>query len=99
MKSPSCVRIFFSFLRLLSALPLAGVTAWLAAAEPAKQTYNLPAGEAASTLRLLSETARREILFSAESVRGVRTQAVQGERFARGAITAGWSAVGSGRVC
>ncbi len=67
--------------RFLSAL-LASVVLFLSAgraAETEKQSFNLPAGDAATTLRQLSEAAHREILFSAEIVRGVRTQAVQGE--------------------
>lgn len=44
-----------------------------------RQTYSLPAGDAAVALRQLSEAAHREILFPAEAVRGVQTNAVQGE--------------------
>ncbi len=49
------------------------------AAEQEKRKFDLPSGEAAVTLRQLSETARKEILFSAEIVRGVKTNAVRGE--------------------
>ncbi len=49
------------------------------AAEPEKRKFDLPSGDAAVTLRQLSETARKEILFSAEIVRGVKTNAVRGE--------------------
>lgn len=49
------------------------------AAEAARQSFNLPAGEAAATLRQLSEAARTEILFSAEIVRGVKTRPVRGD--------------------
>jgi iron complex outermembrane receptor protein len=58
------------------ALFLAG---WARGADAVKQSFDLPAGEAASTLRQLSETARKEILFSAEIVRGVKTNPVRGE--------------------
>ncbi len=53
----------------------AGIQA--SAANP--QTFNLPAGDAAATLRQLSEVSHREILFAADAVRGVRTNAVRGE--------------------
>jgi iron complex outermembrane receptor protein len=41
--------------------------------------FALPAGDAATRLRQLSEIARREILFAAEAVRGVQTHALHGE--------------------
>ena len=49
------------------------------ASDAARQRFDLPAGDAASTLRQLSEASQREILFAAEVVRGVRTNAVRGE--------------------
>ncbi len=74
----------FNLVRLFS--PAAGVCRFgafllltLTAFAADKQTFDLPAGEAATALRQLSEAARREVLFSAEIVRGVRTQAVRGE--------------------
>lgn len=49
------------------------------AAEATKRNYNLPAGDAAAAFRQFSDVSGKEILFAAETVRGVRTSAVQGE--------------------
>jgi hypothetical protein len=49
------------------------------AAEEGTRNYELPAGDAATALRLLSEVSGREVLFAAEAVRGVRTNAVRGQ--------------------
>jgi outer membrane receptor protein involved in Fe transport len=48
--------------------------------------YDLPAGDAAEMLRKFSALARREILFSSATVRGLRTSAVQGKLSAREAL-------------
>lgn len=52
-------------------------SAW--ASDATKRAYDLPAGDAAVTLRQLSEASRREILFAADVVRGVTTNPVRGE--------------------
>jgi hypothetical protein len=49
------------------------------AADTAKRTYDLPAGEAAVTLRQFADISGREVIFAAEAVRGVRTREVRGE--------------------
>ncbi len=49
------------------------------AATEAKKAYDLPSGDAARMLKRFSEISGRETLFAAETVRGVRTQAVKGE--------------------
>jgi iron complex outermembrane receptor protein len=49
------------------------------AAEDAKRSYNVPAGDAAVALRQFSETYGKEVLFAAETVRSVRTPALRGE--------------------
>ena len=49
------------------------------AADENKQTYNLPAGDAAGALKQFSEVSGRETLFAADAIRGVRTVAVKGE--------------------
>src|SRR2546423_15599335 len=59
------------------------VSAWalplsLGAANEATQNYHLPAGEAPVTLRLFSDASGRELLFAAETVRGIRTNPVRG---------------------
>ena len=68
------------FLRGIAAvLAAAGLFGATPAADHGRRTYEVPAGDAASTLRQLSEISGREILFAAEIVRGVRTNAVRGE--------------------
>lgn len=47
------------------------------------RAYDLPPGEAATMLGRLSTAAGCEVLFAAESVRGVRTQGVRGRLSAR----------------
>lgn len=67
-------------LRLWAWLTLGALLAPVAlGANAAKRSYLVPAGDAAVTLRRLSEISGREILFAAEVVRGVRTNAVRGE--------------------
>jgi len=56
-----------------------------AAPEP-KQLFDLPAGEAATTLRLFSERSGQEVLFATDVVRGVQTNAVRGELAPRAAL-------------
>jgi iron complex outermembrane receptor protein len=72
---------------LLRAAALGSLLFLCARAEEAKKSYNLPAGDAASTLKLYSEISGRETLFAAEVVRGVQTKAVKGELEAQQAIT------------
>lgn len=52
----------------------------------AKKTYALPADDAAVVLRQFAEQAGVEIVYSAEAVRGVRTNAVTGEFTALDAV-------------
>ncbi len=56
-----------------------------AATEP-RQPCDLPAGEAPATLRLFSDHFGKEVLFAADIVRGVRTNAVHGDYTAREAL-------------
>jgi iron complex outermembrane recepter protein len=60
-----------------------GCAAWIlvaaCAADEPKRNYDLRAGDAATALRQFSEVSGREILFAAEVVRGVRTNALRGE--------------------
>lgn len=65
---------------VIAALPAIVCTA---AAAPARQVeaareFNIPAGDAAATLRQLSAQAGVELLYSTETVAGVRTRPVQG---------------------
>lgn len=67
---PSALRLFFA---------LAVTIATSAASDSTRRAYDLPAGDAAVTLRQLSEASKREILFATEVVRGVPTNPVRGE--------------------
>lgn len=51
-----------------------------------RRQFDLPAGEAAATLQTFSRQSGEEILYPAEQVRAVRTQAVTGEFSARAAL-------------
>jgi outer membrane cobalamin receptor len=49
------------------------------AAEEAAKAFDVPAGAAVDTLRQAAQQAGKEIMFPAETVRGVQTAAVKGE--------------------
>ncbi|MBK8857347.1 MAG: TonB-dependent receptor [Opitutaceae bacterium] len=49
------------------------------AAEEAARSFDIPAGAAVDTLRQAAQQAGKEIMFPAETVRGVQTAAVKGE--------------------
>lgn len=74
------------FLRRALALVLC-LTAALAAiaAEPVR-SFDVPAGDAAQTLKQFATQAGREIVFSPANVAGVQTRAVQGELAPRAAL-------------
>jgi outer membrane receptor protein involved in Fe transport len=69
---------------------VAALTAALAlsAADAAKKNFDLPAGAAGETLKTFAKQAGREIVFSAEAVGAVSTQAVKGELAPREALEA-----------
>lgn len=50
-----------------------------AQAEAVRRSYAIAGGDAATTLRQLSDASGGEILFATEVVRGVRTHAVRGD--------------------
>ncbi|MBL9218077.1 MAG: TonB-dependent receptor plug domain-containing protein [Opitutaceae bacterium] len=70
----SCLR---SFVRAVVVGALLFLTAH--AAQETRKSYNLPAGDAVSTLKQFSEASGRETLFAADAVRGVHTAAIKGE--------------------
>ena len=73
-------------IRVLTVIALALITAH--AAEDAKRSYNLPSGDAAVALRQFAETSGKEVLFAAETMRGVRTPALRGDFTPHEAMTA-----------
>lgn len=83
---PVCRRWNFrSILALLFSIQLACVAF---AAETTKSSFifNVPAGDAIETIKQVAQQAGIEIMFPAEVVRGVQTNAVQGEFTPREAI-------------
>ena len=61
-------------------------TAGALAAEVAKKNYQLPAGDAAVTLKRFSEQSGEQIVYPVDAVRGVQTNALSGELTARDAL-------------
>jgi iron complex outermembrane receptor protein len=79
--------------KILTPVPALGLLALLsatsfAAANETKIKFDLPAGEAAQTLKAFAQQAQRQIIFSTKSVAGIKTNAVQGELTVREALTA-----------
>ncbi len=66
-------------LRSLAAVCVGLVALLSFAAEPAKQTFDLPAGDAESTLKLFTQQSGEQILYPPARVSGVTTNAVKGE--------------------
>jgi len=62
------------------------VTGWATTASAPKTNFRLSVGDAASTLRQFSQQARTPIVYPVDAVRGVTTNAVQGEFTAREAL-------------
>ena len=76
-----------SFPRLALAAVLAfGLTLISAAADAGRKTYNLPAGEAAETLKQFSAQSGEQILYPVTQVTGAKTNAVKGDLTAREAL-------------
>jgi TonB-dependent Receptor Plug Domain len=67
---------------LIASLVFAGVTF----AQAPKKNYSLPAGDAAVTLKEFSGQSGEQIVYPADSVRGVQTKAVSGDLTARAAL-------------
>ena len=80
---PSPVRPFRRLFFLLAAIALGASAAFAA---DARRAFNVPAGDAAQTLKQFAAQAGREIVFSTETVAAVRTRAVQGELTPREAL-------------
>lgn len=74
------LRAVATALLLLAAGPLTR------AADTAKKTYDVPAGDAAATLRQFGDQSGAQVVFPVDQVRGVRTNAVKGELTARDAL-------------
>ncbi len=78
--------------RMICGFILAAVTTLTlaAAAGPAasRKNYDLPAGDAAKTLKSFSDQSGEQIVYPVELVRGIKTKAVKGELTAREALNA-----------
>ncbi|MBA3848503.1 MAG: hypothetical protein C0502_00725 [Opitutus sp.] len=68
------------------ALLLIAVTQAFAAPNERRKNFDVPAGDAATTLKQAAKQGGVEIVFPAQTVAGVRTAAVQGELTAREAL-------------
>src|SRR5687768_12418831 len=79
MTAPSVSIDFFRRIVPGIILFLAAFAPAASAADNVKRSYDIPAGDAAATLRQFGDASGREILFAAEIVRGVRTQPVRGD--------------------
>jgi len=58
----------------------------LGAAEATKKSFDLPAGDAATTLKAFTQQSGEQIVYPVEQMRGVKTNAVTGELSARAAL-------------
>lgn len=75
-------------LRRAFALVLIFLTASLATAAEATKTFNLPAGDAAQTLKQFSVQSGREIVFAPAAVAAVKTNEVKGDLAPKAALDA-----------
>jgi len=64
---------------LVSGLVLPGFAQQVTGANGAKKSYNVPAGDATSTLKQFAQQSGRELVYRADSVKGVQTAAVRGD--------------------
>lgn len=71
---------------VLASLFVATLTA--SADSNTKKNFNLPAGDAAVTLKAFADQSGEQIIYPAEQVRGLQTKAVQGELTAHDALEA-----------
>ena len=71
---------------LLAAVGIAAITLSASAAEAPKKSFDLPAADAAQTLKAFTEQSGEQIIYPVENVRGVKTNAVKGDHAAREAL-------------
>ena len=72
---------------LLATVLILTLTVRSSSANPSPQRFDIPAGDAATALRLAAQQAGREIMFPAAIVQGVRVAAVRGEFTVEEAVT------------
>ena len=73
------------WLLLVASLALTCAASAESASAP-KKTYNVAAGDAATTLKAFSEQSGEQIVYPVDKVRGIQTKAVSGELTAREAL-------------
>jgi hypothetical protein len=73
---------------LVSVLSALALTLAVYAAPDSRKNFDVPAGEATSTLKTFSEQSGEQIVYPVELVRGQQTNAVHGELTARDALDA-----------
>lgn len=75
------------FLRLaIAAVASLSFTLAVFAAPTTKKNFDLPSGDAATTLKLFAKQSGEQIVYPLEQVRGVKTNAVKGEAATRKAL-------------
>ena len=67
-------------------LPTVVLVSVMFAANNDKKDFDVPAGDAGGTLKRFAQQAHREIMFPAESVSGIKTNALKGEFTVREAL-------------
>ena len=78
-KGPRALRLFARHLGGCLLFVFSMCALFSAPAEAVRRSYAIAGGDAATTLRQLSDASGGEILFATEVVRGVRTNAVRGD--------------------
>ncbi|MGH7946005.1 MAG: TonB-dependent receptor plug domain-containing protein, partial [Opitutaceae bacterium] len=78
------LRAVFAALAVATLLSISGRPAF--AAETARKSFDIPAGEARTALKRFVTQSGEQLLYALETVEGVRTQAVKGEFSAREAL-------------
>lgn len=76
----------FALRRLAGFLLVLLFAVGLSAAEPVRKNFDVPAGDAAATLRQFAEQSGEQVVFLVNKVRGVATKPVRGEFTAREAL-------------
>lgn len=83
---PRAAVSFAVFRLFLSALAILAFTFTLSGAEAPKQTFDVPAGDASSTLKKIAQQAGQQVVYPAQELRGIKTTAVRGDYTLRDAL-------------
>src|SRR5258708_148462 len=81
---PSFIRARRRIFAFLCVFPL--LHSLILAAEPATRNFDLPAGDAAVSLKLFAEQSGQEIIYAVDAVKGTPTSTVKGNYLAKDAL-------------